>query len=31
MYHRDESDMYFSLTKCLESVQYSVALAVAGA
>ena len=31
IYHRDDSEMNSGLTKCLESVQYSAALAVAGA
>ena len=31
IYHRDDPEMNSSLTKCLESVQYSAALAVAGA
>ena len=31
IYHRDDPEMNSGLTKCLESVQYSAALAVAGA
>ena len=31
IYHGDDPEMNSNLTKCLESVQYSAALAVAGA